>query len=161
MTDPFDPPTERWKPLDPAYLKVRRIMVFIKWPLLFAATAIGLGLGFRSWLPVIICLAVALPWIAFQYWRQARVFHRWGFAERETDLYVRSGLLFRNLTIIPYGRMQVVEVKAGPVERAFGIASVSMVTAGPTVTVPGLAADDAAALRDRLASIGQAQQAGL
>lgn len=161
VTGPFDPPTEAWTPLDPNYLKVLRWRVMIVWPLLFAVTAISLGLLLTSWLPPIICAAIAVPWTAFQYWRQGRLFRCWGYAERDTDLYVRRGLLFRSLSIIPYGRMQVVEVQAGPIQRAFNLASVELVTAGPSVSVPGLNADEAAALRDRLSERGQTQQAGL
>lgn len=161
MTDPFDPPAEAWTPLDPNYLKVLRWRVMIVWPLLFTTIAVGLGLLLESWWPAIVCAVIGLPWTAFQYWRQGRLFRRWGYAERDTDLYVRRGLLFRNLTIIPYGRMQVVEVQAGPIQRAFKLASVELVTAGPSVSVPGLGADEAAALRDRLSERGQTQQAGL
>lgn len=161
MTDPFDPPAQAWTPLDPNYLKVLRWRVVIVWPIIFAIPAVGLYLAMSSWRPAIICAAVAVPWTVFQFWRQGRLFRRWGYAERDTDLYVRHGLLFRNLTIIPYGRMQVVEVQAGPIERAFKLASVHLVTAGPSVSVPGLNAAEAAALRDRLSERGQSQQAGL
>jgi len=64
---------------------------------------------------------------------------------------------------VPYGRMQLVEVEAGPLDRAFRLASVKMVTSSTsgTINIPGLAAADAAALRDRLISRGEQQQAGI
>lgn len=161
MDDLFAPPTERWTPLDPSYLRLRRLMVFIVWPIVFIVVSVSLGLSLRSWVPAMVCAAVALPWMALMFWRQGRLFRRWGYAERDTDLYVRHGLLVRQLTIIPYGRMQVVRVDAGPFERAFGVATVTMLTAGPNARIPGLAAPAAAALRDRLSERGQSQQAGL
>lgn len=48
----------------------------------------------------------------------------WGYAERAEDLPVRRGVMFRRTSVIPYGRMQYVEVTAGPFERGFGLATV-------------------------------------
>ena len=86
-----------------------------------------------------------------------------GYAEREDDLVVRRGILFRSLTVVPYGRMQYVDVTAGPVDRALGLATVRLHTASAAsdATVPGLTADAAALLRDRLTAAGQARLAGL
>ena len=66
------------------------------------------------------------------------------------------------LVVVPYGRMQYVDVQAGPLDRAFGIARVQLHTASPGTSahIPGLAADEAARLRDRLTSLGEAQAAG-
>lgn len=161
LNDLFCSPTEAWTSLDPNYLKVRRIWVLVFWPTLLIAIALGLGLMWRSWWPAIVCGIVAIPWIGLMYWREGRLFRARGFAERETDLYVKEGLLIRQLTIIPYGRMQVIQVNAGPISRAFGVASVELVTAGPSATIPGLNAKEAVALRDRLSLRGQQQQAGL
>ncbi len=87
----------------------------------------------------------------------------WGFAERDDDLLVRRGVLFRRLSVIPYGRMQYVDVTAGPLERAFGLASVRMHTAAAAsdARVPGLDEADATVLRDRLSQLGEAKAAGL
>jgi membrane protein YdbS with pleckstrin-like domain len=87
----------------------------------------------------------------------------WGYAEREDDLFVRRGVLYARLSVIPYGRMQFIDVTAGPIERAFGLATVRMHTAAAAsdARIPGLAADEAARVRDRLAELGEAQAAGL
>jgi membrane protein YdbS with pleckstrin-like domain len=87
----------------------------------------------------------------------------WGYAEREDDLLVKRGVLFSRLSVIPYGRMQFVDVTAGPIERAFGLATVRMHTAAAAsdARIPGLAAEEAARLRDRLAELGEAKAAGL
>jgi uncharacterized protein len=59
--------------------------------------------------------------------------------------------------------MQLVEVGSGPLERAFGLASVSLKTASPetNATIPGLTPDEAARLRDRLTELGESQASGL
>ncbi len=71
--------------------------------------------------------------------------------------------MFRKLTVVPYGRMQLVDVEAGPVERAFGLVTVKLHTAAATTDakVRGLTPPDAEALRDRLTALGEAHAAGL
>jgi len=87
----------------------------------------------------------------------------WGYAEREDDLLVQRGVLFARLSVVPYGRMQFIDVTAGPLERSFGLATVRMHTAAAAsdARIPGLERDEAARLRDRLAELGEAQAAGL
>ena len=87
----------------------------------------------------------------------------WGYAEREDDLLVRRGVLFSRLSVVPYGRMQFVDVTAGPLERSFGLATVKMHTAAAAsdARIPGLDREEAARLRDRLAELGEAQAAGI
>jgi len=92
-----------------------------------------------------------------------RRFRAWGYAERAEDLLVRRGVMFRRTSVIPYGRMQYLQVTAGPLERAFGLATVQMHTAAAAsdARIPGLASPEAARLRDQLASFGEAQAMGL
>ncbi|MBX6748241.1 MAG: PH domain-containing protein [Micromonosporaceae bacterium] len=87
----------------------------------------------------------------------------WGYAERADDLLVRHGLLIRRLSVVPYGRMQFVDVTAGPLERLFGLATVQLHTAAAAsdARIPGLTPEEAARLRDRLAALGEARAAGL
>ncbi len=87
----------------------------------------------------------------------------WGYAERADDLLVRRGVMFRRTSVIPYGRMQYVEVTAGPLERVCGLATVQMHTAaaGSDARIPGLPAEEAARLRDQLAALGESQAMGL
>ena len=79
------------------------------------------------------------------------------------DLVVRHGLLFRQVPVVPYGRMQFIDVSAGPVDRFFGLATVQLHTAAAAsdARIPGLAQSEADRLRDRLATLGQAQATGL
>jgi len=97
-------------------------------------------------------------------WIQLRGRYRaWGYLERADDLVVRRGLLFRQVTVVPYGRMQFIDVSAGPVDRLFGLATVQLHTAAAAsdARIPGLAQEEAGRLRDRLASLGEAQATGL
>jgi uncharacterized protein len=87
----------------------------------------------------------------------------WGYAEHEDDLIVRRGLLVRRLSIIPYGRMQFVDVTSGPFERAFGLSTLRMHTAAAATDarIPGLTGAEATRLRDQLTALGEARAAGL
>ena len=87
----------------------------------------------------------------------------WAFTERGDDLVVRRGVMFRRLSVVPYGRMQFIDVTAGPLERLFGLATVRLHTAAAAsdARIPGLSGEDAASLRDQLASLGEARLAGL
>ncbi len=90
-------------------------------------------------------------------------YRSWGWAERDDDLVVRRGIVFRQTTVVPYGRMQFIDVSAGPVDRIFGLATVQLHTAAAAsdARIPGLARADAERLRDRLAAAGEARSTGL
>jgi membrane protein YdbS with pleckstrin-like domain len=90
-------------------------------------------------------------------------YRSWGYLERADDLVIRHGLLFRQVTVVPYGRMQFIDVSAGPIDRIFGLATVQLHTAAAAsdARIPGLAQQEADRLRDRLASLGEAQATGL
>ena len=86
-----------------------------------------------------------------------------GYRMREDDLVVRRGILFRRVVAVPYGRMQLVDITRGPVERALGLSQLKLVTAAAAsnVGIPGLLEADADALRDRLVDLAESRRAGL
>ena len=100
----------------------------------------------------------AIAWLV-----EAGRYRRWGYAERDEDLVVRRGYLFQRTSIVPYGRMQFIDVKAGPVERAFGLATVQLHTAAAAsdALIPGLPRAEAERLRDRLTTAGEARATGI
>jgi hypothetical protein len=101
---------------------------------------------------------LVLGWISI-----GRNLRSWGYVERTDDLVVTHGALFKRLTVVPYGRMQLVDVMAGPIERSFGLVSVKLHTAAATTDakVCGLTPDIASQLRDRLTQLGEAHASGL
>jgi membrane protein YdbS with pleckstrin-like domain len=105
----------------------------------------------------------AVVLVAFAWTVLRGRYRSWGYLERADDLVVRRGLLFRQVTVVPYGRMQFIDVSAGPIDRIFGLASVQLHTAAAATDarIPGLAQHEADRLRDRLASLGEAQATGL
>ena len=77
-----------------------------------------------------------------------------GYRIEARELKVSSGIMFRRVVSVPFARMQLVEVSAGPLERAFSLASVQLHTASASTdaTIPGLDPERAGELRDALAS---------
>jgi uncharacterized protein len=122
-----------------------------------AAVAAGSGMAAGIGLAVVLVLAA----VAERFVQ--RRFTAWGYAERDDDLLVRRGVMFRRLSVVPYGRMQFVDLTAGPIERLFGLMTVRMHTAAAAsdARIPGLVPDDATRLRDQLARLGEAKAAGL
>lgn len=163
MDDPlFAPPTEHWQRLSPSYTKLQVISSMITWTILTIIVVTPLAIWTPWWLSVtagVVTLALGL----WRVLRQPRLARSWGYAERDDDLYITRGLWFRDLTIVPYGRLQVAKVSAGPIERSLGLASVQLVTAsaGTDATIPGLTSQDAAALRDRMTARAEGRSAGL
>jgi uncharacterized protein len=163
VDDLFAPPGNAWQPVSSALARMRRVLVAVVAACLLVALVLLtwlLSLPVAVWLPlaVVVAALAAVGWV--QVGRNARW---WAYAERDEDLYVRHGVMFRRLVVVPYGRMQYVDVQAGPLEQVFRIASVHLHTASPgtSARIPGLPAEEAARLRDRLTSMGEAQAAGL
>lgn len=159
--DPMAPDDVAWSAVSPRLALGRRLVSCGPFAvagiavLVIAAAASAPRFALVAVLP--LGLAAALWWFIG---RQVRSI---AYAERDDDLLVRKGVLFRSLVVVPYGRMQFVDVEAGPLDRALGIARVQLHTASPSsdASIPGLAPEQASALRDRLAQRGEARLAGL
>jgi uncharacterized protein len=152
---------EEWRTPSRQLLTLRRLEIAI--PALLAAVALVVVAGVSGF-GAAYGLAIAPLVIGAVAWRfVGRRFGSWGYAEREDDLLVRRGVMFSRLSVVPYGRMQFIDVTAGPLERAFGLATVRLHTAAAATDarIPGLEREEAARLRDSLAELGEAQAAGL
>lgn len=92
--------------------------------------------------------------------RQAKAI---GYMLRADDIVFRRGILWQRMIAVPYGRMQLVDITRGPVDRAFGIAKLKLVTAAATtgVEIPGMTEDAAEALRDILIDVAEMRRTGL
>jgi membrane protein YdbS with pleckstrin-like domain len=159
--DVFDPAGIVWTSVSPALAKVRRTILLSVLAVTAVASAVIATVSGWGWAWALV--AFALVGAGWGWWTIGRQVAAWGYAERADDLLIRRGLMFRELVVVPYGRMQFVDVQAGPLERGFGVAQVQLHTASASsdARIPGLNAAEAARLRDRLASRGQARLAGL
>ncbi|MFJ1972296.1 PH domain-containing protein [Streptomyces sp. NPDC087903] len=150
-----------WIGLPPGLLRMRRLLLVVWLGLL--AVGLGLLLGLTAGPVWAACALVPLVLIAWGWVLLGRNWRSWRYAERADDLLISRGVLWREETVVPYGRMQLVEVTSGPVERHFGLASVQLHTAAAATdaTIPGLDPAEAERLRDRLTELGEARSAGL
>lgn len=145
----------------PKLWRVRLLQLgLVSVPVLLAVTAVGARSGILGALAGLLVAAAAVGVAALSLRRRVL---SWGYAERADDLVVSRGVLVRRTTVVPYGRMQFLDVTAGPFERAFGLATVQLHTAAAAsdARIPGLLAAEAARLRDRLAQLGEARAQGL
>jgi len=112
-----------------------------------------------AWIPGGI-LTLILVWTLAITPRQARSI---GYRLREDDLVFRRGILWQRFVAVPYGRMQLIDITHGPLDRGFGIAQLKFVTAAATsgVTIPGLEQATAEALRDHLVVVAESRRTGL
>jgi len=155
------PDTVEWRPVSPKLITVELIVRWTWSVILIAGLCVGLVLqGHWLWRLGIALIFLNAIWRSFVTVRAVRA---WGYAERDQDLLVRHGLLVRRLSIVPYARMQFVDVTAGPLERAFGLATVQLHTAAAAsdARIPGLPPTEAARLRDRLTALGEDRAEGL
>ncbi|TDL40299.1 PH domain-containing protein [Kocuria rosea] len=170
MSNPaIDPEGLAWTRVSPKHLSVVVLSTLLStlfwlaalgWPAVLAATGVwsGAPLGLLL-LPPAAVLAAGLLSVLLAPRRVRAI----GYAERGEDLLVRRGLLYQRVTVIPYGRMQYVDVSVSPLQRSFGLATVKLHTAavGSHAEIPGVEHAEASRLREGLTARGEALLAGL
>jgi uncharacterized protein len=78
-----------------------------------------------------------------------------GYQMSADRLRVVRGILWHYDSVVPFGRVQHIDLHQGPIERFFGIARLTLHTAGThnaSVTLPGLGADLAREMREEIRS---------
>lgn len=161
VKEPFDPPGAHWRRVSASLRTVRLISLGT---VTAAIAVLGLALGAVTtwWAGGLAAAAavVAFGWGASIIDRQVR---SWGYDVGPDTLSIRHGVMFRELVVVPYARIQYVDVQAGPLVRKFGLASVQLHTASAATdaAIPGLPAPEAANLRDQLARLGETRSVGL
>ena len=138
-------------PLHPNYVKSLRIGWLIGvLPFVIAALALELS-GFLprgAFLAPVLLLAI---WIIVRV--PLRRYHARGYDMGADRLRVVRGLVFRSDTVVPFGRVQHIDVHQGPIERGYGLATLVLHTAGnhnASVSLPGLGHEDALAMREEI-----------
>ena len=169
VTTELSPPELSWRGVSPTYVKVRVIRVLIStviWTGILAAPAVlalvlGWGEGALPWLWILPGIAVV--WGGIDMVLVPRRVRAIGYAQGATELWLRKGLFFRSVTVVPYGRMQYVDLTTGPVLSAFKLVSLTLHTASASTdaVLPGLAREDADRLREQLTERGEELMVGL
>lgn len=157
----LDPAPGDWRRVSPRYIVVDAVGSLLGGIVLAAlASLVPLVSGTPiMWLLPGGILAITLVDVAITPRRVRAI----GYRMREDDLVVRRGILYRRVVAVPYGRMQLVDVTRGPIDRALGLSQLKLVTAAAasSVAIPGLVERDADALRDRLIELAESRRAGL
>ncbi|MBP2412863.1 membrane protein YdbS with pleckstrin-like domain [Arthrobacter stackebrandtii] len=166
---PIDPAGVDFLPVSENLITARLIERGLTGLVIAALTAIPLVLmlvgvweGYPAWLAWLLPAAVVVVTV----WEMAivpRQVRAMGYAERDEDLLLRSGIMFHKVMVVPYGRMQYVDVSMGPLERMLGLSTIHLHTASPgtNALLRGLPASEASRLREQLSSRGEAKLAGL
>lgn len=160
VVDPFAPEGIEFHPVSPKLATARLIgacMVNLVPLIGFAVAAVM----WSPWMWIGVGVAAVLGvWEAWLIPRQVRAM---GYALTEDHLLWRTGIMFRSLSVVPYGRMQFVDTSQGPIGARLGIAEVKLHTAsaGTDATINGLPVAEAERLRKILAERGEDRMAGL
>ncbi|MFB7891587.1 PH domain-containing protein [Microbacterium sp. NPDC056044] len=150
-----------WHQISPKYVTVQLISTGSFLVAVVAATLVLTLLMHQlwAWIPGGI-MTVILAWTLAILPRQARAI---GYQLRDDDLVFRRGILWQRFVAVPYGRMQLIDITHGPLDRGFGIAQLKFVTAAAAtgVVIPGLAQSTAETLRDHLVEVAESRRTGL
>lgn len=139
--------------LHPNYVHALRVQtIFTAIPVLIAALVIEAALREAALLPpgmiagtillIVIALIIRVP---------SRRYNARGYQISTDRLRVVRGLFWRSDTVVPFGRVQHIDVHQGPLDRFFGIATLTLHTAGnhnASVALPGLGEPLARAMRE-------------
>lgn len=152
-----------WQRISPKYLVLELVSVAV-----FGVVTVGVTILLAvntSWgeifgwiAPVVFGVATVIMGIVAP--RRVRAI---GYRLRADDLLLRRGIMFHREIAVPYGRMQLIDINRGPVDRMLGLAELKFVTAAASsgLTLPGLPAAEASRLRDRLVALAESRRAGL
>lgn len=161
MSDRLELPGITWRRVSPKYVVVDVVGTLVFTVFAVIVTSLPALLSAVAWLWLIpaVVLVVMLIVVAFIPRRVRSI----GYELRDDDLIFRRGLLWQRFVSVPYGRMQLVDINRGPVSRILGLSDLRFVTAAASsgVAIPGLAAQDAEDLRDRLVELAESRRVGL
>ena len=157
--------TGEWQRVSMRYAVVESIGTVIGWLIVALGATVPIRLAndqrmpWWGWLPLAAAAALALIGVFWAFLRTRTI----GYLQRPDDLLVRRGMLFRRFVAVPYGRMQIVDITQGPIERMFGLKTLKFVTAAASsaITIPGMPGSTAEQLRDHLVAVSESRRAGL
>ena len=153
-------------PLERGYLHVMRVRALVRAAILVVPVSAAAMFGDAfvpeevfawRWVAMGVAAALALWMVAIAPGRRWR---HWGYAFTGSELHVARGWLTKVHAIVPVSRVQHIDVVQGPIERAFGVATLVLFTAGTSlnvVTLPGIRRGKAEEIRDSIrSSLGSA-----
>ena len=142
------------QPVEPGYRYSLMLQSAIFWliPLIGALVLDRLVLA-ETWAAGLVPLAATFLAFGAVVLGPGRIYRRLGYALDSRLLRIVRGWLFHVDTVVPFVRVQHIDVTRGPFDKLFGTATLVVHTAGThnsVVTLPGLAPDRATAIRDSI-----------
>ena len=142
-----------FNPLEKKYLKSIKITFLISAFLITAIGTIAFYLIDKIQIPVIIYTSIGLfILLSIIGWISVKLnFKLSGYALREKDILFKHGWLIQKIRIVPLKRIQHVSIQSGPIDRNFGLASISIFTAGSNeadFTIKGITNQTALQLKE-------------
>lgn len=152
-----------WRPLDPAFVRCQQAKALLRWVVVVIVAGIASALGLvietpapalplapvlAGWGVIVLAASRALAWPLLDVPRR-------GYVVRDKDLVYKAGVLWRSVKAVPYNRVQHAETASGPIDRRFGLARLTVFTAGGSggdLRVDGLSSDTAERLRACIAA---------
>lgn len=139
--------------LHPNYAHALRVQaVLTSIPVLIAALVLEAVSRDQAWVPAgVIAGPVLLIALVLIIRIPMRRYSARGYQMSADRLRVVRGVLFRSDAVVPFSRVQHIDVHQGPLERFFGIATLTLHTAGnhnASVALPGLGEPLARAMRE-------------
>lgn len=158
--DPISPEGVQFQPVSSDLAKVRLIGNGL-WVAVFLIASIFLGLLVSPYFYIGAgAFVLIFLWLLWLIPRQVKAM---GYATTETDFLLRKGILFRQLSVVPYGRIQYVNLSEGPIARHYGISQIALQTASASTdaNLDGVPKEEAARLRDLFSRNGTAEMQGI
>ena len=155
MADEVADPEGELTRLDPNYrtmLLLGTILAMV--PLMIAAIVAEAVIAKEQVMPSGIIAGLVLLFAAIVIFRfPRRRYGARGYNMSDDRLRVVRGVWWHSDTVVPFGRVQHIDVDQGPIERAFGIATMTLHTAGnhnASVKLPGLEQELAKQMREEI-----------
>jgi membrane protein YdbS with pleckstrin-like domain len=137
--------------LDPRIRVVWAVSSTVPWIVLGVAGVVaGLATGRSSLaaLAAVVALVVAGVGLGIVGWR----WRCWTWSAWDDALELQHGVLTRHASVVPYHRIQQIDIHRDPIDRLLGLSKLILRTAAATsdATLPGIAAAHADELRHAL-----------
>jgi membrane protein YdbS with pleckstrin-like domain len=149
--------------VDPRILSVWRLRLVVSVATLTLAGLVWWLLsGWKWWIVPVAIIAAVVLWAIWCWWWLGRRYRSLRFGIDEAGIRIERGVWWRSIVALPRARIQHSDVIQGPLQRRYGVATLTFFTAGSVytqVSLPGLAHGDAIAVRDSL--VGMTEGSGV
>lgn len=127
-----------WEPLHPRFARRLQVAALVRGVVIAGVVASYQFVFFRA----SDIIAEHLPWLSPLAWTLVGMYCLWslawpaiavprrGYVVRDKDLLYRSGVLWRSMKAFPFNRVQHTKLDSTPLDRRFGLASLSVFPAG-------------------------------